>query len=323
MERKTKVSIIVPIFNKEKYLLKCLQSIASQTIENYECILVDDGSTDSSGEIADNVASKDNRFSSYHKSNGGLSDARNFGLSKAKGDYTIFVDPDDWVEPTFLEEMYNKAVKEDADMVITDFIRDEGGTSTIWKQEPKELNHVSVLYSILADELHGSTSNKLVRKRIYDDYHLRYPADLAYIEDMFTICNMLIHDLRISYIPKGFYHYVKHSDSLTAATEVSYSRKGLESFHYMIDYFEKLLRENGLETSCLENRKLEYKKMLWEFPGISKKEFFESYSDLNEHWIEVYGGNPNLYPRTMAMALNGHYYLGKIVQKINRLRRKI
>ena len=63
--------------------------------------------------------------------------------------------------------------------------------------------------------------------------------------------------------------------------------------------------------------------MLWEFPGISKKEFFESYGDLNEHWIEVYGVNPNLFPRTMAMALNGHYYLGKIVQKINRLRRKI
>ena len=102
MNKDTKVvpsiSVIVPIYNMEKLMRKCLDSILAQTFQNYECLLIDDGSKDGSSAICDDYDAKDSRFKAYHKPNGGLSDARNFGLERAQGEYTIFFDPDDWVD---------------------------------------------------------------------------------------------------------------------------------------------------------------------------------------------------------------------------------
>lgn len=99
-----KISIIVPVYNCEKYLERCLDSIINQTFRNWECILVDDGSTDRSGKILDEYAEKDDRFAVFHKSNKGVSSARNYGMLKCKGDWVTFVDSDDWVENGWLKE---------------------------------------------------------------------------------------------------------------------------------------------------------------------------------------------------------------------------
>ena len=111
------ISIIVPVYNVEQYLSRCVDSLVNQTYHNIEIILVDDGSPDRSGEICDEYAKKDKRVKVIHQSNGGLSDARNTALDIAKGDYLMFVDSDDWIEPTMYEEMLSFMEKEQLDLV--------------------------------------------------------------------------------------------------------------------------------------------------------------------------------------------------------------
>ena len=119
-----KVSVIVPIYKAEKYINRCIDSILAQTFTDWELLLIDDGSPDRSGEICDEYAENDPRIRVFHKANGGVSSARQMGQEEAVGEYTIHVDPDDWVEPTMLEELYAKAEADDADMVICDFFLD-------------------------------------------------------------------------------------------------------------------------------------------------------------------------------------------------------
>ena len=116
-----KISIIVPVYNVEKYIRRCLDSIAAQTFTDWECICVDDGTPDASGKICDEYAQKDGRFVVIHKENGGVSSARNVGLDVAKGEYVTFCDSDDWVEKEMLEVFYNTALKNDAEVVISGF----------------------------------------------------------------------------------------------------------------------------------------------------------------------------------------------------------
>ena len=130
---KEKISVIVPIYNVEKYLAECIDSIIGQTYKNIEIILVDDCSKDSSGKIADEYAIKDDRIKVIHKPNGGLSDARNAGMEIATGDYLMFVDSDDYLFPNSCEVLLNKIQKEDADYVIGNYINcDEDGT--LWEK---------------------------------------------------------------------------------------------------------------------------------------------------------------------------------------------
>ncbi|MBQ5852329.1 MAG: glycosyltransferase family 2 protein, partial [Lachnospiraceae bacterium] len=97
------ISIVVPVYNVEKYLERCVDSLINQTYENIEILLIDDGSKDNSGQMCDEYANKDSRITVYHKENGGLSDARNYGMDRAKGEYIIFIDSDDYVEPNMME----------------------------------------------------------------------------------------------------------------------------------------------------------------------------------------------------------------------------
>ena len=103
-----KVSVIVPIYKAEAYLNKCVDSLLVQTLKDFELLLIDDGSPDNSGEICDRYAQKDSRVRVFHKENGGVSSARQCGIDNAYGEYTIHTDPDDWVESTMLEELYEK-----------------------------------------------------------------------------------------------------------------------------------------------------------------------------------------------------------------------
>ena len=115
------ISVISPIYNMERLLSKCIDSILAQTFNDFELILIDDGSTDRSGVICDEYATRDSRIKVIHKKNEGVSIARQLGIDFAQGEYTIHIDPDDWVEPKMLEELYKKAKSEHADMVICDY----------------------------------------------------------------------------------------------------------------------------------------------------------------------------------------------------------
>ncbi|MGI5850342.1 MAG: glycosyltransferase family 2 protein, partial [Christensenellales bacterium] len=130
-----KISIVMPVYMVEKYVGKAIESILSQTLTDYEFIIVDDGSPDNSGEICDEYAQKDHRIRVIHKPNGGAPSARNVGIDIAKGRYLYFMDSDDWAEPNMLEEMYHLAESHSAQFVVTGFYIDTYYSSTSYLRQ--------------------------------------------------------------------------------------------------------------------------------------------------------------------------------------------
>ena len=205
-ETQPKISVIVPVYKAEDYLHRCVDSLLAQTFRDFEVLLVDDGSPDCSGRICDDYACKDSRIKVFHKGNGGVSSARQYGTDNARGEYVIHADPDDWVEPTMLEELYGKACVEDADMVICDYYVDTHSGTTYSSQRPSQLNSEIVLQELF-QQLHGSCCNKLVRRVCYSRFAIGFPLELSYCEDLFVNVCLLSHNLRVAYLDKAFYHY--------------------------------------------------------------------------------------------------------------------
>ena len=160
MDKQPAVSVIVPVYKAENYLCHCVDSLLAQTFPDFEILLIDDGSPDHSGDICDEYARKDSRVRVFHKENEGVSSTRQCGIDNAKGEYTIHADPDDWVEPDMLEELYKKAKEEDADVVICDFYEDIGDKRKYIRQQPSALDHKTVLRELF-QQLHGSCCNKI------------------------------------------------------------------------------------------------------------------------------------------------------------------
>lgn len=237
-----KISVIVPVYKAEAYLHRCVDSLLAQTFTDFEVLLVDDGSPDRSGAICDEYARRDSRVRVFHKENGGVSSARQYGLDNALGDYTIHADPDDWVEPDMLEALYAKATAEDADMVICDFYVEQNGTQTYRRQQPSALDHETVLRELF-QQLHGSCWNKLVKRACYDTFGVRFPQDFSFCEDVYVNASLLVHDIRIAYLPKAFYHYTTdiNSNSIVNRYSKEIQRQDLRLYHSL----DKLLSETS------------------------------------------------------------------------------
>lgn len=206
METSVAISVIVPFYKAEKYLHRCMDSILAQTFTDFEVLLIDDGSPDGSGRICDEYAAKDCRVRVFHKKNGGVSSARQFGVDHAEGEYTIHVDPDDWVEPDMLEKLYAKAEAENADMVVCDFYINTLDKQLYSKQQPSALDHETVLREMF-QHLHGSCWNKLIKRACYDKYAVRFPLNLNFCEDLFVNVALLKENISVAYLGEAFYHY--------------------------------------------------------------------------------------------------------------------
>lgn len=214
MNERPAISVIVAVYKAESYLRKCLDSLLAQTFQDFEVLLVDDGSPDHSGAICDEYAATDSRFRVFHKENGGVSSARQCGIDHARGEYTIHADPDDWVEPNMLAQLYAKAKAEDADMVICDYYVDARGNSRRIVQRPSALDHETVLRELF-QQLHGNCWNKLIRSSCYKKYNIRFPVNINYGEDLCVNVQLLLHPIKIAYAPMAFYHYVQDANPLT------------------------------------------------------------------------------------------------------------
>jgi glycosyltransferase involved in cell wall biosynthesis len=219
------ISIIIPVYNSERYLSTCLDSIVSQTYTSWEAIVVDDGSTDGSLKICREYANRDARFRIFHKENGGVSSARQYGVDQLSDDsvYSIHVDPDDWVEPTMLESLYTKAVESDADMVICDFYYSLPDEDVYIRQNPMSEKPEQVLGELFMG-LHGSLCNKLIKSAYYKENGIRFPVGLDYCEDLFVNVALLQRIGKVAYLPKAFYHYDQYSNPNPATRNENCSR---------------------------------------------------------------------------------------------------
>lgn len=209
------ISIICPVYKAERYLSRCIDSILAQTFDNYELILVDDGSPDNSGKICEEYAARDKRIKVIHKVNGGVSSARQTGIDAALGKYTIHIDSDDWVEPTMLEELYQCAYDNDADMVICDYIEHLNGKTHYCKQKPTSTKPFQVMFDLF-QQLHGSCCNKLIKSTCYNNHYISFPKGVNMMEDKLFVIQTCYFMNKIVYLPKAFYHYdLTNTESLT------------------------------------------------------------------------------------------------------------
>ena len=203
-----KVSVIVPIYNVEKYINKCLESLDNQTLKDIQIILVNDGSKDSSGEIAEEYSKKNPQKVIYvKKENGGLSSARNYGLKYATAEYVSFLDADDYVEPNIYEEMYNKAILENSDYVECDFI---------WEYPNKSKIDIRIPYTSKKEMLKNVRVvawNKLIKREIIEKNNILFPEGLRYEDVEFTY-KLIQYINKISYVDKPLIHYVQRNNSI-------------------------------------------------------------------------------------------------------------
>lgn len=213
------VSIIVAVYNVEDLLSRCLDSIINQTFTNFEVILINDGSKDNSGKICDEYALKDCRFRVIHQDNQGVSKVREKGIKSAIGEYTIHVDPDDWIESNMLERLVEVAKSDDADIVICDYFVNRNDSQIRKCERPINLNPRNVLCELFY-RLTGSLWNKLIRRILYEN--IPFVNGVSCGEDYLTCMRLLKRAGKVSYLPEAFYHYDVSSNqmSLTKSGDV-------------------------------------------------------------------------------------------------------
>lgn len=240
-----KVSIIVPVYNVEKYIRNCLDSIRNQTFTDWECILVDDGSTDKSGAICDEYAVADTRIKAIHKTNGGVATARQTGVDAAKGEYLIHADPDDYVEPEMLDEMIAEIQRQRVDILVVDLYREKDcGAIELWKQTFSGSTSKDLAEEILLQRLHGSLCNKIVRQSCYKSANPHFYPGVDYYEDNLIWVQMSKSDFSVGYLPKAYYHYVQHEESITG----NFTRSTLETCKKYIGKLCSLVPEDSSEV---------------------------------------------------------------------------
>ena len=213
------ISVVVPIYNVQKYVGKCIESLLRQTYTAYEIILVDDGSTDDSGKICDQYVEKDARIHVIHKANGGLSSARNAGMAVLRGEFLAFVDPDDWVESSYLDELAAPLLKDEKiDMVIGCFYlrEDEQGVTISCGRKGAEgyLSMTERLQQML-DGVYWDESlcGKVYRRSLFEDFSFTEMVQVG--EDMYANWHLLQRAATVFYTPSQRYHYVLRRGSMT------------------------------------------------------------------------------------------------------------
>lgn len=230
------ISVIVPVYNVEKYLHKCINSIINQTYKNLEIILIDDGSTDNSGKICDEYALKDNRIKVIHKENGGLSSARNAGLDICSGDYIGFVDSDDYIAEDMYEYLYVNFKKNNADVAMCNFYNVfENRIEKSFSINDFDLSEQETMLSINLKYAYNAfiaVWNKLYKKTIIKS--IRFPLNKC-SEDSAILIDWILKTKKMSYTSNASYYYVRRVNSLS-------NRKIDEHLFDEVENFNKILK---------------------------------------------------------------------------------
>ena len=314
MQITPKVSIIVPVYNVEQYLEKCIKSIINQTLRDIEIILVNDGSQDKSGEICELYKVKDNRVRVYHKDNAGVSSARELGVINASGEFVFFVDSDDWLEHDALSIIHNKAVEENADLVSIGYFKDFQhkrivakplGYDCVYKGCDVKETFLKRLVGPTDTALANphkfdafSSMKKLYKRSLIIDNNLIFIDSKKIVpgEDLHFNIQFAYHASIIVHIESPLYHYRKEVEgSATGGYKANY----FEKYKIRYDEYEKLIKQFGLDNSYLEalNNRIcceLISLMLKESNPSNKKNILKKLSYIREH-------------------LNSRYYKTKLV----------
>ena len=309
------VSVIVPVYKAETYIHQCVDSLLAQTYQNIEVILVDDGSPDRCGEICDEYAARDTRVKVIHQRNGGVGKARQTGIEQATGVYSIHADPDDWVDPTMIEEMVAKAKEDDADMVICDFFEENGTNRTCQHLAMEFAPSPSIIEKrLIHHELSGYLWNKMFRRECCGE--IDFPSDITLLEDELFIIRVLRtgNIKRVAYLPKAFYHY--RTDNTSSIIHVR-SERNLQSLYKVLHYLLENSGAGSTSDDWIIERKMRIMNELFRM-----KRFQQLMSDFVEVHQKIIDEQPHWNIRRpeqsgLSMALQGKPCLGFLFCVIN------
>lgn len=262
-----KVSVIVPVYNVEKYISRCIESILSQTFTDFELLLIDDGSTDSSGKICDEYAKKDTRIKVFHTENRGVSAARNLGIKEASAEWISFVDSDDWVETDYLSTFcLNKLAEKSIvyQRIVCEYEMAPYKSKHFFIYEDKLINanqihKCLVSYKILSD---GYVTAKLYNKTIIQENNIEFCEDLDLFEDLLFLRTYLRYVYEIRTYSNLSYHYMK-MDCVTLATKQHSSEEYLYVAKKLLECLDILLKRFPIEDKS-------YLKKIYTLHGLSQ-----------------------------------------------------
>jgi glycosyltransferase involved in cell wall biosynthesis len=267
------ISILIPVYNNEEYLYRCLNSIISQTFLKYECILIDDGSTDNSRAICNEFSSKDNRFITLYQENRGVSSARNKGLDIARGKWITFVDSDDWCDSEMLQILYDLVINYTADVSICNLIR----TNTIYVQEKKASNPRKTIMSgkqaiieMFAGNIFGTSAcAKLIRSDIIEQHSIRFSKDIHYSEDALYYYEIFKNAGKVVCVSSACYYYYTNFNSITRQKRIN------DKIKSCFFAYEKMLE---IETDKRIRKSL--------YSAMTKEAYFKSVSYMLENNLD-------------------------------------
>ena len=265
------ISVIIPVYNVEKYLNKCLNSVINQTYSNLEIILIDDGSSDTSGKICDEYAMKDSRIRVVHKNNGGLSSARNTGMKVMNGDYFSFIDSDDYVAFDYIYCMYLYMLKDNSDIVICSFKKIYGNQS--YSDNKNSYKHFkfdreTVKFKMLSRQVPMYAPGKLYRADLA--VNMEFPEGKLY-EDMPTTWNIIKKITNVTYITKELYFYRQRRDSIV---NLQYKPQRMDQLYFAEQILSEIEGNNRLyhtaASLCFFAASDNYAMVTDEFPDNKK-----------------------------------------------------
>lgn len=245
-----KISVIVPVYNTEKYLKRCLTSITNQSLKEIEILIINDGSTDNSDEIIEEFQKKDLRIKVINKKNGGLASARNIGIDISEGEYILHIDSDDWVEENYLQDIYNYAIQKKLDIVVTDFYRDFDNGKLEYVQDLNLdfgtiISGNEYLERFISGFSYPCVWNKLFKSNLYKNTKIRHPQNISLGEDIGTTPFLIESSKKIGKLNKAYVHYIQNPQSITKSGKL---KKIDELFFVLKNIEEKLVNKVDKEA---------------------------------------------------------------------------
>ena len=279
-----KVSVIVPVYNSEKHIIKCIESIIEQTFTDFECVLVDDCSTDKCPEICDDFALKDSKIKVIHNEyNTGASLSRKIGLDASIGEYILYIDSDDYIEKNMIEKMYKTTALENFDLLMCAHYFIKGDDTKIIQNRISNINEKeSIIKDLISYRIKNCLWDRLVKKDLY--LKVVYPK-YTYQEDFVINIQILLNAKKIGYIDIPLYHHVYNDNSYTnnADNELRCVMEQNKNFQIIIAFlkekysknlkmFEPELssRVNGMKYKYMKNKELRFKRDLFKLYPESK-----------------------------------------------------
>lgn len=259
------VSIVIPVYNVSTFLEKCIDSILEQTFKNFTIFLIDDGSTDTSGKICDEYSEKYAFITTIHNSNQGVSSTRQCGLDLAHSKYVTFVDPDDYLEPTFLENLLNIAESIDADIVWCDYYENKADTTDIHLCKTPSATRLEILNGILEGSFSAVLWNKLYKFSTIKDAGIRFCSDLQTAEDILFVTQVICQSHRFGYVNKPLYNY--NMTNISSTINKYNEKKFREDYALMVSYMLPCLKAQPFYEQLYSNviRTMFYCKSIYAF----------------------------------------------------------